>query len=682
MQSAREKEEEENCTYAPEISEYAKSITHLEPIEVRTQKILQLQKEKLERLAKEVEAEKYGHGFKPQTTPYQFKKKRQNFYAEMPARMEEYTNKLKSREAAKKEQDSPPKDQYHPVINKYSQELNREGTIYDRLYNKAREQQDKENASQVEHIEASQLQKNKLLEKSKKDLSPKQVEKYNRLYQEGSELKERKKQRQESASFEANSHRNKSKLSSKSKKIAKDVFMRTLFQPFHQFADSRQETLHYETLCQTLAALHLIDDSAQLSEKETMIVERLFALMAGPEEHPISFEQFFTVLAPMLQPRLFATAHHTDLSRELHSRFLNGGSGATKRKVHVEKPSFKPTLRKTKSRTINKQPGARFEQLFALSGTSNKKLEKLRKASEEAEMKDCSFAPKINHTKKQKKKAAAATTPRFEQLYSQRRAYVPPTTTEEKEYHEHCSFQPEIKKSRQSYQHAINHHTKVRGFEASISRLRKGQQERQRQRNFYDTLRKEQDTKFDRRVSRTQVKEFNFQLKKRKPVRPVLYMDVNLGPGRTGRIGIHQGDDPAILANNFATSYRLDPLLRDRLQQLITENMNANNISITKGYYRGHPAKRSPSTKKPQQQRPSTSSTTKKSVPKSTPASQDDSAMESVHARVDQLVSGYDDDESDYDDDDEYDDEFSSPQPYRNDDIQPSSYPSHPVYHQ
>eukprot|EP00965_Chrysotila_dentata_P188378 6172706-Pleurochrysis_carterae.AAC.2 len=57
----------------------------------------------------------------------------------------------------------------------------------------------------------------------------------------------------------------------------------------------------------------------------------------------------------------------------------------------------------------------------------------------------------------------------------------------------------------------------------------------------------------------------------RKP--PLLYMDVNLGPGKTGRIGLHEGDDPAELALNFSRTYSLDSTMRKRLQQLIERYM-------------------------------------------------------------------------------------------------------------
>lgn len=67
---------------------------------------------------------------------------------------------------------------------------------------------------------------------------------------------------------------------------------------------------------------------------------------------------------------------------------------------------------------------------------------------------------------------------------------------------------------------------------------------------------------------------FSFATERRAERRaPLLYMDVNLGPGRTGRIGLHLGDEPEVLALNFAKAYQLDAPMRDRLQQLIERYM-------------------------------------------------------------------------------------------------------------
>ena len=44
---------------------------------------------------------------------------------------------------------------------------------------------------------------------------------------------------------------------------------------------------------------------------------------------------------------------------------------------------------------------------------------------------------------------------------------------------------------------------------------------------------------------KTEPRPFSFQTDRRQERKqPLLYMDVNLGPGRTGRIGLHGDDDP------------------------------------------------------------------------------------------------------------------------------------------
>jgi hypothetical protein len=44
-------------------------------------------------------------------------------------------------------------------------------------------------------------------------------------------------------------------------------------------------------------------------------------------------------------------------------------------------------------------------------------------------------------------------------------------------------------------------------------------------------------------------------------------VDIKLAHGRTGRIGIHRGDDPKILAQNFANAFHLDAKLTGRWQK-------------------------------------------------------------------------------------------------------------------
>merc|ERR1711871_651203 len=55
---------------------------------------------------------------------------------------------------------------------------------------------------------------------------------------------------------------------------------------------------------------------------------------------------------------------------------------------------------------------------------------------------------------------------------------------------------------------------------------------------------------------------------------PLLYMDINLGPGRTGRIGLHGDDDPQALAANCARTYQLEAGMQAKLAGLIEKYLH------------------------------------------------------------------------------------------------------------
>ena len=59
---------------------------------------------------------------------------------------------------------------------------------------------------------------------------------------------------------------------------------------------------------------------------------------------------------------------------------------------------------------------------------------------------------------------------------------------------------------------------------------------------------------------------------------PVLFMDVNLGFGKNGRIGIHEGDSPPNLAANFGKTYNLDISRIGKLTELIRHHMSENGV--------------------------------------------------------------------------------------------------------
>ena len=59
----------------------------------------------------------------------------------------------------------------------------------------------------------------------------------------------------------------------------------------------------------------------------------------------------------------------------------------------------------------------------------------------------------------------------------------------------------------------------------------------------------------------------------REAQKPLLYVDVDLPHGKSGRIGVHRGDDAACLARNFCASYSLDTNTVGRLTAILQEKV-------------------------------------------------------------------------------------------------------------
>ena len=108
------------------------------------------------------------------------------------------------------------------------------------------------------------------------------------------------------------------------------------------------------------------------------------------------------------------------------------------------------------------------------------------------------------------------------------------------------------------------------GYAQAVGRMRRAGEER-------EALEVEEAEKARKRAAQAgkPPKPFDLLTDKRGERRhPLLYMDVNLGPGRSGRIGLHEGDDPATLAANFARAYGLDATMQVRLTALVEKYMN------------------------------------------------------------------------------------------------------------
>jgi hypothetical protein len=256
----------------------------------------------------------------------------------------------------------------------------------------------------------------------------------------------------------------------------------------------------------------------------------------------------------------------------------------------------------------------RYELLLKKQEEMNIRKERERVEKIQKEMEICTFKPKINRNKMLDRRKKEEPGNHFEYLYSQKDKPKKFTTVmdtrnaEEKELEQHCTFQPnrrgtkkydKIVKKKQQLEHEQttqsqsteynkeNKNTSVelaptptpRGYQEYVERLRKANEKEKF--DYHSSLREglkvDVPDVVDYKNKKTEFKPFSFQVEsKKQKARPLLYMDVNMGPGRTGRIGIHEGDDADVLAKNFAQSYKLDEVLTTRLAELIKENIKKN----------------------------------------------------------------------------------------------------------
>ncbi|KAL1495300.1 hypothetical protein AB1Y20_017159 [Prymnesium parvum] len=221
----------------------------------------------------------------------------------------------------------------------------------------------------------------------------------------------------------------------------------------------------------------------------------------------------------------------------------------------------------------------RHERLYETARQIEARLEEMRRRHEAAALEGCSFRPAVNKPPlyiraNLQQSSGEMGQARFDHLHAEaaetrhKKESLSVTSTE-REVAE-CTFKP-VTNTNYAPPRVLH---KPTGYEQAVGRLRKVSEEtKEREAKELEAARKREEM----RLKRVPPKPFSFQTERRASVerkQPLLYMDVNLGPGRTGRIGLHEGDNPAELAANFARTYQLDSEMQGRLQKLIVKYMN------------------------------------------------------------------------------------------------------------
>ena len=127
-------------------------------------------------------------------------------------------------------------------------------------------------------------------------------------------------------------------------------------------------------------------------------------------------------------------------------------------------------------------------------------------------------------------------------------------TLEEKEL-ENCTFHPKINVTsmrRQENESMAANTTHPKGYYEMINRMRKVNEEK---RAIEERMQKKAIGENYDKAKLMNIKPPSFVAGERIKKKLIMYIDVNITPIRTGRIGIYEGDDVRELAKNFKKTF-------------------------------------------------------------------------------------------------------------------------------
>ncbi|KOO32060.1 hypothetical protein Ctob_007819 [Chrysochromulina tobinii] len=222
----------------------------------------------------------------------------------------------------------------------------------------------------------------------------------------------------------------------------------------------------------------------------------------------------------------------------------------------------------------------RYLALYDHARTMESRITRDRLDKEAKEQAELSFKPKLVTNPSTYSTASDSARPmgakRFEHLNSlaskPRKIPTRVPSYEEQQLAE-CTFKPTVFTHGRRASLPAQPAARPAGYEQAVERLRKVQEDKK-------AREMEEEEAALRRAAQAAMpaRPFAFATEERQAERearpaPLLFMDVNLGPGRTGRIGLHEGDDPRELAANFAKAYGLDASVEAKLAGLIERHL-------------------------------------------------------------------------------------------------------------
>jgi hypothetical protein len=268
--------------------------------------------------------------------------------------------------------------------------------------------------------------------------------------------------------------------------------------------------LAYDLLVNLLHPSLSVEDLTGLVKN---LIDTVETLTDTPVQLPCSLQKFVASAKKIVQNRLAYIS-------------IGGLKQRRQDQMHLTEAqlTFKPTINEVSRKITEDSPANRYELLYRCQRQTDEKLLQMRLDKLEKEVSACPFVPDIK-AKRKPQQSAMPVNQRLYELRNAPKALGDCRTTLEKEM-EHCTFRPAL--ATKATQRPVSS-AAPRGFDDSIARLRSAAKDKQEMKERLEHIPRGEN--YDK-IRRTKPKPFSF-LERTKLKREVLiYVDVNIAPGK------------------------------------------------------------------------------------------------------------------------------------------------------
>ena len=219
-----------------------------------------------------------------------------------------------------------------------------------------------------------------------------------------------------------------------------------------------------------------------------------------------------------------------------------------------------------------------IEELYYKDAIRKHKIKKQQELKQEQEDKECTFTPEINNNSRTIRRDAKyyPDNDQYKQIKEDQaykkgvRDEIQKLNQERKEAEElaECTFHPKINE----YNESMFKQSDVPvNFEKEVNRMRYAFYDKMEQKMRLEHIPKGENYEALRNMPMNPPKcSMNYIIRSEEPF---LYLDVNIGNNKTGRIGLAPNDDPEEKARSFAITFQLNDDMERGLYSLLTEQL-------------------------------------------------------------------------------------------------------------